>query len=233
MLSSGTWMPPVDIYQNGDRELVLKAELPDMSREDIDITVDNGTLTIKGEKKFPTDLGEDSFHRIERRYGPFSRSFSLPKTVDPAKVAAEYKNGCWPSGCRCADSSRGRSRSRSPRNRAMPKAGRGGRRCPHPPLSASPACMLVLECLWKLQTPSTIRMTRRLCRPGAPPIQSRFLFVDVAALRQAAAGARACASRPAGGRRAEAGTDCDGRSAREERALDVPAERAASVGQEA
>jgi HSP20 family protein len=93
MLSSGTWMPPVDIYQSGDRELVLKAELPDMSREDIDITVDNGTLTIKGEKKFPTDISEDSFHRIERRYGTFSRSFSLPKTVDPAKVAAEYKNG--------------------------------------------------------------------------------------------------------------------------------------------
>lgn len=91
--SSGTWVPPVDIYQNGDQEVVLKAELPDMTREDIDITVDNGTLTMKGEKKFTNEVREDSFHRIERRYGTFSRSFSLPQRVDTAKVAAEYKNG--------------------------------------------------------------------------------------------------------------------------------------------
>src|ERR1700752_2813174 len=77
LMSSGTWVPPVDIYQNGDQELVLKAELPDMTREDIDITVDNGTLTIKGEKKLASDIREDSFHRVERRYGSFSRSFSL------------------------------------------------------------------------------------------------------------------------------------------------------------
>jgi HSP20 family protein len=93
LLTSGTWIPPVDIYQNGDQELVLKAELPDMTREDIDITVDNGTLTIKGEKKLATDVREDSFHRVERCYGTFSRSFSLPQTVDTAKVAAEYRNG--------------------------------------------------------------------------------------------------------------------------------------------
>ena len=93
LLTSGTWIPPVDIYQNGDQELVLKAELPDMTREDIEITVDNGTLTIKGEKKLATDIKEDSFHRVERRYGMFSRSFSLPQTVDTAKVAAEYRNG--------------------------------------------------------------------------------------------------------------------------------------------
>ena len=76
-----------------EQELVLKAELPEMTREDIDITVDNGTLTIKGEKKLATDIREDSFHRVERRYGTFSRSFSLPQTVDTAKVAAEYRNG--------------------------------------------------------------------------------------------------------------------------------------------
>lgn len=93
LLTSGSWVPPVDIFQNGDHELVLKAELPDMSREDIDITVDNGTLTIKGEKKFSQDVKEDEYHRIERRYGTFSRSFSLPQTVDTTKVAAEYKNG--------------------------------------------------------------------------------------------------------------------------------------------
>ena len=93
LLTSGSWIPPVDIFQNGDQELVLKAELPDMAREDIDITVDNGTLTIKGEKKVTADVKEDSFHRIERRFGTFSRSFSLPQTVDTAKVAAEYRSG--------------------------------------------------------------------------------------------------------------------------------------------
>jgi HSP20 family protein len=92
-LTSGTWVPAVDIYENGDHEVVLKAELPDMTREDIDITVDNGTLTIRGEKKFSNEVKEESFRRIERRYGTFSRSFSLPQTVDTAKVGAEYKNG--------------------------------------------------------------------------------------------------------------------------------------------
>src|SRR5262245_15795376 len=93
LMTSGAWVPPVDIYQNGEHELVLKAEVPDMAREDIDITVDNGTLTIKGEKKWSSDVKEDQFHRIERRYGTFGRSFSIPQTVDATKVAAEYKNG--------------------------------------------------------------------------------------------------------------------------------------------
>jgi HSP20 family protein len=83
----------VDIYQHGDHEVVLKAELPDMTREDIDITVDNGTLTIKGEKRLATEVKEDQYHRIERRYGVFSRSFTLPRAVDPGKVAADYRNG--------------------------------------------------------------------------------------------------------------------------------------------
>jgi HSP20 family protein len=93
LLTSGAWVPPVDIYQNGDHEVVLKAELPDMTREDIDITVDNGTLTIKGEKKLSSEVKEEQFRRVERRYGAFSRSFSLPQTVDASKVAADYKNG--------------------------------------------------------------------------------------------------------------------------------------------
>ena len=93
LLTSGSWVPPVDIYQTNDKELVIKAELPDMTREDIDVTVDNGTLTIKGEKKVSSDVREEQFHRVERRYGTFSRSFTLPQTVDTAKVAAEYKNG--------------------------------------------------------------------------------------------------------------------------------------------
>jgi HSP20 family protein len=91
--SSATWVPPVDVFQTGEHELVLKAELPDMTREDIDVTVENFVLTIKGEKKLATDLKEEHFHHIERRYGSFSRSFSLPRTVDSSKVAAEYKNG--------------------------------------------------------------------------------------------------------------------------------------------
>ena len=93
LMTSGQWVPPVDIYHNGDHEVVLKAELPEMTREDIEITVDNGTLTIKGDKKLSSDVKEEQFHRIERRYGTFSRSFSLPQTVDTAKVAADYKNG--------------------------------------------------------------------------------------------------------------------------------------------
>ena len=91
--TGATWVPPVDVFQTGDHELVLKAELPDMTREDIDVTVENFVLTIKGEKKLATDVKEEHFHHIERRYGAFSRSFSLPRTVDASKVAADYKNG--------------------------------------------------------------------------------------------------------------------------------------------
>jgi len=90
---AATWVPPVDIYQNGDHELVLKAELPDMSREDIDITVENYVLTVKGDKKVSDEVKEEQFHHVERRYGAFSRSFSLPRTVDESKVSAEYRNG--------------------------------------------------------------------------------------------------------------------------------------------
>ncbi len=88
-----TWVPPVDIYQNGDHELVLKAEVPDMARDEIDITVENYVLTIKGEKKLAGDVKEEQFHHVERRYGAFSRSFSLPRTVDASKVSADYRNG--------------------------------------------------------------------------------------------------------------------------------------------
>ncbi len=91
--AADTWVPPVDIYQTGDQELVLSAELPDMSRENIDITVENFVLTIKGEKKFASEVKEEQFHHVERRYGTFSRSFTLPQTVDAGKVSAEYKNG--------------------------------------------------------------------------------------------------------------------------------------------
>ena len=91
--TASAWMPPVDIYQSGDHEVVLKAELPDMSREEIDVNIENFVLTIKGEKKLASDVKDDQFHHVERRYGKFSRSFSLPQTVDSGKVVAEYKNG--------------------------------------------------------------------------------------------------------------------------------------------
>jgi HSP20 family protein len=92
-MTTGEWVPPVDIYAEGDQELVLKAELPEMTLEDIDVRVDNGSLTIKGEKKLANGMTHDQFHRMERRYGTFSRSFSLPPTVDLRKVAADYKQG--------------------------------------------------------------------------------------------------------------------------------------------
>ena len=91
--TGSTWVPPVDIYQTGEHELVLKAELPEMAREDIDVTVENFVLTIKGEKKLGAEVKEEQFHHIERRYGAFDRSFSLPRTVDASKVSADYKNG--------------------------------------------------------------------------------------------------------------------------------------------
>ena len=89
----GTWVPPVDIYETEGHDLVIKAELPDMTREDIEVTVENNTLTLQGERKLPADVKEEQFRRIERAYGTFSRSFTLPNTVDASKVSAEYKNG--------------------------------------------------------------------------------------------------------------------------------------------
>jgi HSP20 family protein len=85
-------MPPVDIFQTGEHELVLKAELPDMSKDDIDINIENFVLTLKGEKKASAEVKDEQYHHTERRYGTFSRSFSLPTTVDPSRVSAEYKN---------------------------------------------------------------------------------------------------------------------------------------------
>lgn len=89
----GNWVPPVDIYETDGHDLVIKAELPDMTREDIEVTVENNTLTLRGAKKFPSDIKEEQFRRVERSYGSFTRSFTLPTTVDASKVAAEYKNG--------------------------------------------------------------------------------------------------------------------------------------------
>jgi HSP20 family protein len=91
--SRGNWMPPVDIFETDSHDLVLKAELPDMTREDIEVTVENNTLTLKGTKKVSNEVKEEQYRRVERSYGTFSRSFTLPNTVDAGKVSAEYKNG--------------------------------------------------------------------------------------------------------------------------------------------
>jgi len=92
-LARGSWVPAVDIYSNGQHELVLKAELPDMKQEEIELTVEDNTLTLRGERKFDVEVTQEQFHRIERSYGPFARTFALPPTVDPGKVSAEYKAG--------------------------------------------------------------------------------------------------------------------------------------------
>jgi HSP20 family protein len=89
----GTWVPPVDIFETDTHDVVIKAELPDMTREDIDVTVENGTLTLRGTKKPPVDVKDDQYRRVERHYGTFSRSFTLPTSVDASKVSAEYRNG--------------------------------------------------------------------------------------------------------------------------------------------
>ena len=89
----GNWIPPVDIYETEGHDLVIKAEVPDMTREDIEVTVEHNTLTLRGTKKLPTEVKEEQFRRVERSYGAFSRSFTLPTTVDASKVSAEYRNG--------------------------------------------------------------------------------------------------------------------------------------------
>ena len=93
LMRRGAWIPPVDIFEGDKNELVIKAELPDMKREDIQLTVENQTLTISGEKKMDAEVREEHCHRVERQYGSFTRSFSLPPTVDTGKVSAEYKSG--------------------------------------------------------------------------------------------------------------------------------------------
>ena len=87
------WMPAVDIYETEAREFVVKAELADVKREDINITFENGVLTIRGDRKFSDEVKRDHYHRIERQYGAFSRSFTVPQTVDASRIAASFKDG--------------------------------------------------------------------------------------------------------------------------------------------
>lgn len=88
----GTWYPAVDIFDN-EREIVLKAELPGLKKEDIDIHVEDNLLTLRGERKREEEVKEKGYYRSERAYGTFSRSFTLPATVDVKKIGASYKDG--------------------------------------------------------------------------------------------------------------------------------------------
>jgi HSP20 family protein len=90
--SFGAWVPPVDIFERQDH-LVIRAEVPGLNREDMDVRIENGVLTLHGERKRETEVNKDNAFRMERSYGSFTRSFSLPTTVDAAKVAATYKDG--------------------------------------------------------------------------------------------------------------------------------------------
>jgi HSP20 family protein len=93
LLAHGAWVPSVDIFETDDKELVIKTELPDVKRDDIDLRIENNMLTLRGEKKMDSEVKEDRYHRVERVYGTFTRSFSLPPTVDTEKVSADYRNG--------------------------------------------------------------------------------------------------------------------------------------------
>jgi HSP20 family protein len=86
------WAPAVDILET-ENELVIKADLPAVKLENIDVRVEDGTLTLKGERSFEKTENEKGYHRIERSYGSFSRSFALPETVDPEQVKANFLDG--------------------------------------------------------------------------------------------------------------------------------------------
>ena len=88
----GTWAPPVDIYER-EGNLVLKAELPGIDPKDVDVRVENNVLTLTGERKFENEVKREQYHRVERAYGRFSRSFTLPNVVDTANIKAEFKEG--------------------------------------------------------------------------------------------------------------------------------------------
>lgn len=89
---NGAWSPRVDIYEDKDR-LILEAELPGMKQEDFDISVENNVITLKGERKFEMKKEGDNYHRVERSYGSFTRSFTLPQTVTPEGATADFDNG--------------------------------------------------------------------------------------------------------------------------------------------
>ncbi len=88
----GTWTPPVDIYET-EQEVVLVTEIPGMDEKDVEIEVRDNVLTLKGERVMEKSVNQESYHRVERAYGHFSRSFTLPQTVDNEKITATYNKG--------------------------------------------------------------------------------------------------------------------------------------------
>lgn len=91
-IGRGAWIPSVDIFENKD-QIVLEAELPGMKREDFDLTVENNVITLRGERRFEKQDDTDNYHRVERSYGAFTRSFTLPQSVSAEGATAEYNNG--------------------------------------------------------------------------------------------------------------------------------------------
>ena len=91
-MAQGVWSPPVDILERGD-EVVVKVDLPGVTQNEIDIRVEEGTLTIQGERKFVKESPEENYVQIERPYGTFRRTFSIPRTIDQESIKASYKDG--------------------------------------------------------------------------------------------------------------------------------------------
>ncbi|MDQ2856489.1 MAG: Hsp20/alpha crystallin family protein [Acidobacteriota bacterium] len=91
-IGRGAWNPNVDIYENKD-QIVLEAELPGMNREDFELTIENSVITLRGERRFEKQDDADNYHRVERAFGSFTRSFTLPQTVSGDGATAEYRNG--------------------------------------------------------------------------------------------------------------------------------------------
>lgn len=90
--SYGTWVPPVDIFEKGD-DLVIRAEIPGVEKDEIEISVEENRLVLRGERKRENEFDEEGAYRLERSFGGFMRSFSLPRTVDSTRISAGYKNG--------------------------------------------------------------------------------------------------------------------------------------------
>jgi len=90
--SLGSWAPAVDIFEQ-DGDIVLKAELPGVDPKDVDVRVENNVLTLRGERKLDNEVQKENYHRVERAYGSFSRSFTLPSVVDTEKIKADYRDG--------------------------------------------------------------------------------------------------------------------------------------------
>jgi HSP20 family protein len=91
-LNPKAWTPAVDIFET-DHNLVMKAELPGIDPKDVEIRVEDGTLYLKGERKYEQEVKEDNYHRVERSYGAFARTFTLPRTINTEDIKADYKDG--------------------------------------------------------------------------------------------------------------------------------------------